>query len=85
MRLAFGRIWRELHDEILHQNNAGQLHIHCYTLLCMAKELTAIRLRPEQVAGLKKIAAKDKETSISSLIRIAVDRFLEQEGVKKKK
>jgi hypothetical protein len=53
----------------------------------MAKALTAVRLRPDQLKGLKEVLRKtaDEEASISTLIRIAVDRFLEQEGVKKKK
>jgi len=53
----------------------------------MAKALTAVRLRPDQIKGLKKILSKieDEEASISTLIRLAVDRFLKQEGVKKKK
>lgn len=49
------------------------------------KDLTAIRLRPEQVAGLRKlIPADDKETTISMLIRRAVDEFLaRQKGGRK--
>ncbi len=61
-----------------------------YTIIVMRgqrekKDLTAIRLRPEQVQGLKKlISADDKETTISMLIRRAVDEFLaRQKGGKK--
>jgi len=43
------------------------------------KDLTAVRLRPEQVAELRKLAARDKETSVSSLIRRAVDEFIAKE------
>ena len=42
----------------------------------MKKDLTAVRLRPEQVEELRKLAQRDKETSISSLIRTAVDEFI---------
>lgn len=42
----------------------------------MKKDLTAVRLRPEQVEELKKLAKRDKETSISALIRTAVDEFI---------
>jgi len=42
----------------------------------MPKDLTAVRLRPEQLKQLAKLAALDKESSISSLIRRAVDEFL---------
>jgi Arc/MetJ-type ribon-helix-helix transcriptional regulator len=42
----------------------------------MPKDLTAVRLRPEQLKQLAKLAAKDQEASISSLIRRAVDEFL---------
>jgi predicted DNA-binding protein len=42
----------------------------------MKKDLTAVRLRPEQVEQLKKLAGRDKETSVSSLIRRAVDEFI---------
>ena len=57
-----------------------------YTVI-VKKELTAIRLRPEQVAKLRKmISREDKETTVSTLIRRAVDEFIEkQEGRKKKK
>jgi predicted transcriptional regulator len=51
----------------------------------MAKDLTAVRLRPEQIDGLNKIAAKDKELTVSILIRRAVDQFLERERRKKGK
>jgi hypothetical protein len=47
----------------------------------MRKELTAIRLRPEQVKGLRKmISPEDKETTISTLIRRAVDEFIARHG-----
>jgi hypothetical protein len=42
----------------------------------MPKDLTAVRLRPEQLKQLAKLAAQDQESSISSLIRRAVDEFL---------
>jgi Arc/MetJ-type ribon-helix-helix transcriptional regulator len=42
----------------------------------MRKDLTAVRLRQEQVRQLQKLAAMDKEASVSSLIRRAVDEFL---------
>jgi len=42
----------------------------------MKKDLTAVRLRPEQVSELRKLAALDEETSVSSLIRRAVDEFI---------
>jgi hypothetical protein len=48
----------------------------CYTLQIMPKDLTAVRLRPEQLKELAKLAAQDKEASVSSLIRRAVDDFL---------
>jgi hypothetical protein len=47
----------------------------------MRKDLTAIRFRPDQMDRLKQMAAQDKETSLSSLVRRAVDEFL----AKKKK
>jgi hypothetical protein len=50
----------------------------------MRKDLTAIRFRPSQIAGLKKLAAQDKETSISSLVRRAVDEFLEKHKGRRK-
>jgi hypothetical protein len=49
------------------------------------KELTAIRLRSEQVEGLRRmIPPGDKETTISLLIRRAVDEFLAKKGGKKR-
>jgi hypothetical protein len=42
----------------------------------MKKDLTAVRLRPEQVEELRKLAELDNETSVSSLIRRAVDEFI---------
>jgi len=59
----------------------------CYTIVDMAKALTAVRLRPDQIKGLNEVLRKstEEEASISTLIRLAVDRFLEREGVRKKK
>jgi hypothetical protein len=57
-----------------------------YTVIVKRKkDLTAIRLRPEQVEGLRKlISPDDQETTISSLIRRAVDEFLaRQKGGRK--
>jgi len=53
----------------------------------MVKALTAVRLRPDQIKGLNEVLRKstEEEASVSTLIRRAVDRFLEQEGVRKKK
>jgi predicted transcriptional regulator len=48
----------------------------------MKKDLTAVRLRPEQVEELRKLAARDQETSVSSLIRRAVDEFIKREKKK---
>jgi predicted transcriptional regulator len=43
------------------------------------RDLTAVRLWPEQLEALRKIAAKDRETSISALIRRAVAEFLKRQ------
>ena len=51
------------------------------------KELTAIRLRSEQLEGLRRLVpSDDKETTVSMLIRRAVDEFLakHEKGGKKK-
>jgi hypothetical protein len=49
------------------------------------KELTAIRLRSEQVEALRRmIPPEDKETTVSVLIRRAVDEFLAKKGGSKK-
>jgi Ribbon-helix-helix protein, copG family len=50
----------------------------CYTLLCMRKKLTAIRLKPEQLRKLAKIAVR-KDVSVSWLIRKAIDEFLKRQ------
>jgi predicted transcriptional regulator len=41
------------------------------------KKLTAIRLKPEQVAKLEKIAVKE-DLPVSWLIRRAIDEFLKR-------
>jgi hypothetical protein len=63
------------------------LRLHLLYDVDMAKALTAVRLRPDQIRGLNEVLRKsrDEEASVSTLIRAAVDRFLEQEGVKKKR
>ena len=48
----------------------------CYTLLLMRKKLTAIRLKPEQLQKLGKIAVRE-DLPVSWLIRKAIDEFLE--------
>jgi hypothetical protein len=49
------------------------------------KDLTGIRLRPDQTEALKKMMGQDKEASISSLVRRAIDEFIaKQKGIKKK-
>jgi Ribbon-helix-helix domain len=48
-----------------------------YTLLCMRKKLTAIRLKPEQVKKLAKIAVRE-DVPVSWLIRKAIDEFLKR-------
>lgn len=50
----------------------------------MKRDLTAVRLWPEQLEALRKIAAKDREVSVSSLIRRAVTEFLERRKRDKK-
>jgi hypothetical protein len=42
----------------------------------MKKDIVAVRFRLDQLAGLKKLAAQDKEASLSSVVRRAVDEFL---------
>jgi Ribbon-helix-helix protein, copG family len=49
----------------------------CYTLLLMRKKLTAIRLKPEQLQKLDKIARRE-DVPISWLIRRAIDEFLKR-------
>ena len=47
------------------------------------KDLIALRIRPDQTAALEKIlkeiSKKDKEASISSLLRRALDEFIERQ------
>jgi len=42
------------------------------------KQLTAIRLKPEQIARLGKIAARE-DVPVSWLIRKAIDEFLKRQ------
>jgi len=51
---------------------------HCYTLLYVRKKLTAIRLKPEQVEKLEKIAFRE-DVPVSWLIRKAIDEFLKRQ------
>ena len=44
----------------------------------MRKKLTAIRLKPEQVEKLEKIAARE-DVPVSWLIRKAIDEFLKRQ------
>lgn len=46
--------------------------------MCMFSERTQVLLSPEQVARLKRIAERD-ERSVGSVIREAVDSFVEAE------
>ena len=50
----------------------------------MAKKLTAVRIKEHDVAVLEKLAVKKDET-VSSLIRIAVEQYVERETKKGKK
>jgi predicted transcriptional regulator len=43
----------------------------------MAKQLTAVRLKPEQVKKLEKIAVRE-DVPVSWLIRKAIDEFLKR-------
>jgi predicted transcriptional regulator len=43
----------------------------------MAKQLTAVRLKPEQVKKLEKIAFRE-DVPVSWLIRKAIDEFLKR-------
>lgn len=52
--------------------------IQCYTLLYVRKKLTAIRLKPEQIAKLGKIALRE-DVPVSWLIRKAIDGFLKRQ------
>ena len=52
--------------------------IQCYTLLYVRKKLTAIRLKPEQIAKLEKIALRE-DVPVSWLIRKAIDQFLKRQ------
>ena len=49
----------------------------CYTMLLMRKKLTAIRLKPEQIKKLDKIARRE-DLPVSWLIRKAIDEFLKR-------
>jgi predicted transcriptional regulator len=49
----------------------------CYTLFYVRKKLTAIRLKPEQVEKLEKIALRE-DVPVSWLIRKAIDEFLKR-------
>jgi predicted transcriptional regulator len=42
------------------------------------KDSTGIRLRPDQTEALKQLLAHDKEATLSSLIRRAVDEYIER-------
>ena len=44
----------------------------------MAKKLTAVRLKPEQLKKLEKIAVRE-DLPVSWLIRKAIDEFLERQ------
>jgi predicted transcriptional regulator len=44
----------------------------------MAKRLTAVRLKPEQVKKLEKIAVRE-DLPVSWLIRKAIDEFLKRQ------
>jgi predicted transcriptional regulator len=44
----------------------------------MAKQLTAVRLKPEQVKKLEKIALRE-DVPVSWLIRKAIDEFLKRQ------
>ena len=52
--------------------------IQCYTLSYVRKKLTAIRLKPEQIARLEKIATRE-DVPVSWLIRKAIDEFLKRQ------
>jgi hypothetical protein len=52
--------------------------IQCYTLLYVRKKLTAIRLKPEQLTRLGRIALRD-DVPVSWLIRKAIDEFLKRQ------
>jgi hypothetical protein len=49
----------------------------CGTLYYVRKKLTAIRLKPEQVEKLEKIALRE-DVPVSWLIRKAIDEFLKR-------
>ena len=51
---------------------------HRGTLLYVRKKLTAIRLKPEQLARLGRIALRD-DVAVSWLIRKAIDEFLKRQ------
>jgi predicted transcriptional regulator len=49
----------------------------CYTLVYVRKKLTAIRLKPEQIKKLERIAVRE-DVPVSWLIRKAIDEFLKR-------
>jgi Ribbon-helix-helix protein, copG family len=49
----------------------------CYTLVYVRKKLTAIRLKPEQIKKLERIAVRE-DVPVSWLIRRAIDEFLKR-------
>ena len=51
--------------------------MQCNTLWCVRKTLTSIRLKPEQMEKLEKIAVKE-DLPVSWLIRKAIDEFLKR-------
>jgi len=51
--------------------------MQCNTLWCVRKTLTSIRLKPEQMKKLEKIAVKE-DLPVSWLIRRAIDEFLKR-------
>ena len=51
--------------------------VQCGTLCYVRKKLTAIRLKPEQVEKLEKIALRE-DVPVSWLIRKAIDDFLKR-------
>jgi predicted transcriptional regulator len=51
--------------------------VHCNTLRYVRKTLTSIRLKPEQMKKLEKIALKE-DLPVSWLIRRAIDEFLKR-------
>lgn len=52
--------------------------VQCVTMFYVRKKLTAIRLKPEQIAKLGKIALRE-DVPVSWLIRKAIDEFLNRQ------